>query len=92
MTIVVTLPCWTAVMPDPSPREIRQTILDLIRQHGKIGWHEIARALRPDTHRARAAVYRQLKRLERAGVIRRELIEGAVRFSIVEPDGNGEKA
>ena len=54
-------------MPDPSPRDIRQTILDLIRQHGKIGWHEIARALHPDTHRARAAVYRQLKRLERAG-------------------------
>jgi Fe2+ or Zn2+ uptake regulation protein len=92
MTIVVMLPCRTAAMSDQSPDEISKTILDLIsQQNGKVGWHEIASALHADTHRVRATIYRELKRLEGRGVIRRELIEGVVRFSMVKPDGNGEK-
>jgi Fe2+ or Zn2+ uptake regulation protein len=79
-------------MSEQSPSEIRKTILDLIRQQdGKIGWLEIASALHADKHRVRVAVYRELKRLEWTRVIRRELIEGAVRFSMAKPDGNGEK-
>jgi hypothetical protein len=91
MTIFVTLPCWTAAMSDPSSDDIRSAILELISRHGSVGWHEIAKALRAKTHRARAAIYRELKRLERAGEIRREIVKGAVRFHVAKPDGDGEK-
>jgi hypothetical protein len=91
MTIVVTLPCWTPAMSDPSPGDISEAILDLINRRGSVGWHEIAKTLRAKTHRARAAIYRELKRLEGAGQIRREIVEGAVRFEIVKPEGDGEK-
>ena len=80
-------------MPDQTPREISQAILELIRQNdGEVGWHEIAKALRAESHRRRATIYRELKRLERAGAIRRETIEGVVKFFIVTPDGDGEQS
>jgi Fe2+ or Zn2+ uptake regulation protein len=91
METVAAPPCWSAVMPDQTPSELGKTILELIRHNdGQIGWHEIAKALRADSHRRRAAIYRELKRLERMRAIRRETIDGVVRFFIVKPDGDGE--
>jgi hypothetical protein len=91
MAIVAAPPCSSAVMPDQTPSELGKAILELIRQNeGQIGWHEIAKALHANSHRRRAAIYRQLKRLERTGTIRRETIDGVVRFFIVKPDGDGE--
>jgi hypothetical protein len=93
MMIVLALPGWSAVMPDQTPSELGNAILGLIHQHdGRIGWHEIARDLGATSHRRRAAIYRELKRLERARTIRRETIEGVVRFFLVKPDGDGEQS